>query len=231
MIWAALWQRSRLTDVQERNATIVARTAEQTFDLAELQTSVTFDDGDAWEFRPVTVQGTFERADEVLVRSRPLDGAPGSWVLTPLKLSDGRAVVINRGWIPRSFGPDDPRDVVDPPAEAVTVGGYARKTQRQQGLGAKDAPTGVLSSLARADLERLAQQVDYELLPVFVQLEELQPGGVGPGELPIPLALPPLDEGPHFGYMVQWAIYATIGILGYPMILRRVARSRATDDS
>ena len=172
------------------------------------------------------IRDRFEREDEVLVRSRPLDGAPGSWVLTPLKLDDGRGVVINRGWIPRSFGPDDARDSIDPPGGDVTVSGFARKTQRQQGLGAKDAPTGVLSSLARADLERLAQQIDYELLPVFVQLEELDPSLVA-GELPIPLKLPPLDEGPHFGYMVQWAIYATIGIVGYPMILRRVATSRA----
>ncbi|HNU73560.1 MAG TPA: hypothetical protein PKM95_01820, partial [Deltaproteobacteria bacterium] len=30
-----------------------------------------------------------------------------------------------------------------------------------------------------------------------------------------------------FGYMVQWWIFALIGLVGYPLILRRVARNRS----
>lgn len=224
MIWACLWQRSRLLDVRERNSLISERSVQEIVELDSLVApTATLADGAGLEFRPVTASGEYRREDEVLIRGRSLNGAPGSWVATPLHLDDGRAVLVNRGWVPRSFDPDAPRPDVDPVANATVVG-WLRPTQEQLGLGARDAPTGTLSSLARVDIDRVQQQVDYPLLPVWLQLDEQQPAG---GELPVPVELPPLDEGSHFSYQVQWAIYATIGLFGYPMILRRVANSRA----
>jgi cytochrome oxidase assembly protein ShyY1 len=41
---------------------------------------------------------------------------------------------------------------------------------------------------------------------------------------------PILDEGPHFGYAVQWFIFSTIALVGYPLIIRRSARNRELDD-
>jgi cytochrome oxidase assembly protein ShyY1 len=48
--------------------------------------------------------------------------------------------------------------------------------------------------------------------------------------VPTVLDLPELDEGPHFSYAVQWFIFSTIAIVGYPLILRRNAREKARDD-
>ena len=36
---------------------------------------------------------------------------------------------------------------------------------------------------------------------------------------------PPLDEGPHRSYAWQWAIFSVIAVVGYPLALRRRARS------
>lgn len=228
MIWASLWQRGRLLDVRDRNERIVDRTAEQIVDVSELATApMSFDEARDLEFRPVNASGTYVRADEVLIRGRALNGAPGSWVLTPLVLNAGDAVLVNRGWLPHSFGPDDPRPETEPPSTEVDVVGWARPTQQQQGLGVKDAPTGVLSSLARVDIARIAEQVDYELLPVFIQIQSQEPPV---GVSPVPVALPELSEGSHFSYQMQWAIYALVGIIGYPLILRRVANSRRDEE-
>lgn len=228
MIWASFWQRGRLHEVRDRNERIIERTAEQPIDIGELVGSaITLEGGDELEFRPVTATGAFDRSGEVLVRGRPLNGAPGSWVVTPLTLRDGRSVLVNRGWIPHSFAPDDDRSTIDAPAGQVSVSGWARPTQIRQGLGVQDAPTGTLSSLARLDIQRISDQVDSTLLPVFVQLERQDPE---PGDLPVPVALPPLEEGSHFSYQMQWAIYATVGIIGYPLILRRVATNRRADE-
>lgn len=235
MIWASLWQVGRLSEVRDRNDRIEARTATDAVDVGQLVgASSTWADGGDLEFRPVTATGTFDRDAEVLVRNRPRDGAPGTWILTPLVLADGRAVIVNRGWIPRRLGPEDPRPEADPPTGQVTIGGWLRPTEVQRGLGASDAPDGVLTSVARPDLARLDAQTSQDLLPVFIQMSEVveisdttqRAEGT---DLPLPLALPELSDGPHLSYAVQWAIYATVGIVGYPLILRRVARNRAED--
>ena len=80
-----------------------------------------------------------------------------------------------------------------------------------------------LDSLARADLERLQAQVEPDLYPA-VQLSEQSPRPEG--DLPIVLDPPELDQGPHLSYAVQWFIFTTIAIVGYLLILRRVARTR-----
>lgn len=79
--------------------------------------------------------------------------------------------------------------------------------------------------MSRADLERFGEQLDYEIFPVLVQLVTQTPPQ--PGPLPAPVEPPALSEGPHLGYAVQWFIFAVIAMVGYPLILRRVARTRA----
>ena len=56
-------------------------------------------------------------------------------------------------------------------------------------------------------------------------------------EVLVPVPLPGTRRGPHRSYAAQWFIFATIGLVGYPLILRRVARdagsaagSREPDD-
>lgn len=51
------------------------------------------------EYRRVTVSGTFENDKETLVTASTALGS-GYWVLTPLRLVDGSAISINRGFVP-----------------------------------------------------------------------------------------------------------------------------------
>ena len=57
---------------------------------------------------------------------------------------------------------------------------------------------------------------------MWVQLTSSSPAQAG-GE-PEVLPLPTLDEGPHLSYAIQWFIFSTIAVVGYPLILRRKAR-------
>lgn len=60
---------------------------------------------DYW--RTVTATGTYDSAHEVVVRMRTSDDDKvGFHVLTPLVLADGRAVLVNRGWVPGGGDPD-----------------------------------------------------------------------------------------------------------------------------
>ena len=84
------------------------------------------------------------------------------------------------------------------------------------------------NALTRADVARLDQQVPEDLLPVYVQLLDQRPA-VGDDD-PEPLGMPELDEGPHLSYAIQWVIFSTVAVVGYPLILRRRAREIGRGD-
>lgn len=222
MIAASSWQLTRLQEKKDRNAKVTARTGEPVVGVETVIEPGSFDQAGAVEFRRVTATGSYLAEQEVLVRSRSLDGAPGSWVLTPLQLSDGTAVTVNRGWISNSGQLQSVPERYAAPSGEVTVTGLVRLTETRGRFGPRDPRSGVLDNLARADVARLDQQVPQDLLPVYVQLEEQRPPatGVAPAAVPIPA----LDEGPHFSYAVQWAIFTLVALVGYPLILRRRAR-------
>jgi cytochrome oxidase assembly protein ShyY1 len=48
----------------------------------------------------------------------------------------------------------------------------------------------------------------------------------------VPVPPPELSEGPHLSYAVQWFIFSTIAVVGYPITLRRVVirRGKEVDD-
>jgi len=158
-------------------------------------------------------------------RNRTFDGAPGYWVLTPGDLGDGTGVVVNRGWVPLSVGETTEGLATIPPTEGeVTVIGPVTATQTPGSFGATDPAEGLLDELARADIERIDQLTELDLLPAYVTLASQEP----PPATALPAVVEPVPpgEGPHLGYAVQWFIFATIAVVGYPLVLRKVARDK-----
>jgi len=52
------------------------------------------------EFRPVVAEGVFRHDKEILLHTTSPRGAAGFDVLTPLRLADGRIVIVDRGFVP-----------------------------------------------------------------------------------------------------------------------------------
>ena len=89
---------------------------------------------DAVEHRRVTATGTYADDDTFVVENRTFNGASGGWVLTPLVLADGSAVVVNRGFL--GF---DREGVIDPPpapAGEVVVDGVLLESERARAVRA-----------------------------------------------------------------------------------------------
>lgn len=237
MVQLGFWQLRRLDEKRDHNALVEARQvepAEPVEDVVPASAEVGSDEVDAVLYRRVTATGRYAVDDTFVVENRSLNGASGAWVLTPLVLDDGRAVLVNRGFI----GYDVEGDIVppDPPAGQVSVTGLVLPSQHRGSFGATDPGDGKLAVLARVDLERLASQVHYEVLPAYVQLGESDPpepaavGGnaaAGDAATLVPLDPPELDEGPHLGYAVQWFIFTTIAGGGYLLLLRKMAKEEA----
>jgi len=219
MMTAGFWQLSRRDEKRSRNEQITQRATLAVTPVGDLL------DGpdaatDGLEYRVASASGTY-LPEQVMIRSRSLGGQPGSWVVTPLRLDDGRVVLVNRGFFYNNGQLTEVPARYAPPAGEVEVVGLLRETQTRGSIGAKDADEGHLTNLARLDVERIARQVDGPVLPMYLSLEDQRPS-LGPDD-PTPVPREDLDEGPHFGYAVQWFIFTAIAVIGYPLILRRRA--------
>ena len=229
MIGLSAWQISRLGERRDRNALMAANSNSAPVSPATFDRELTDSGIDTLQFRPVEVTGTYDTANEVAIRGRTFDGAPGRWIATPLRRSGGGpAVLVMRGFVPQSVtGTTAPFDGVAPPKGSVTVVGWAQPTQTRGSFGSTDAVAGRLDELSRVDVARVAKQYSGTIEPYWIQLAAQQPETRSPLLTPVPLPDP--DEGPHLGYAAQWAIFTLIAIIGYPLVLRRVARQRLID--
>jgi cytochrome oxidase assembly protein ShyY1 len=171
--------------------------------------------------RPVTATGSYESDLQVAVTSRELDGKPGVWIVTGLRLQDGSIVAILRGWLPSAT---DPGAVV--PTGTVTVTGVL---QPDEGFYADaQTPAGTVASIAH---DRLATAWQEAVLPGFVVLASQDPS-TDPAPLPVPQTVQTADVPfplQNFFYAFQWWIFAAFGVVVYVRWLW--TESRRPDDA
>jgi hypothetical protein len=92
--------------------------------------------------------------------------------------------------------------------------GRAQSLAQREGTQQRQSFTHVLY---RIDEQELRAQFPYPLMNVMLQ--ELEAGQSA--RYPIRLDPPPLDEGPHLGYALQWFGFAIVGIIGwFALVLR-----------
>jgi surfeit locus 1 family protein len=235
MVNLGLWQLRRLDERKDYNATVESAQQLPAVPITELVPAgagATEVEVDAVVYRQVTMRGVYAEDEQVLVRNRSYNGAPGYWVITPLVLDDGDAVAVNRGWVPfNTTNVDGPWDEFAPPPGPVSVDGMVRESQvRSGGLvgGPTDPEVGELATLSRVDVGRLAQQSQHDLYPFYVDLRSQQPAQ---GDLPAILPEPDLGEGNHLSYAGQWFIFAGLLAIIYPLWIRRAARHRSDEPS
>lgn len=210
------WQLRRHDERAERNAIVEARTEQPAAPVADVLAES--DDPAELRYRPVTLTGTY-LDDDLLVDNRSSDGLPGAWVVTPLRLSSGEVVAVGRGFISLA---DSRGDLPAAPAGTVEVTGTL--VPWADPCGVRTDEQGQVAGAACLDRDAVEAVAGGEVLPMVVQRVASEPPD--PALLPVPL--PELDAGPHRSYAAQWFIFATIAVVGYPLVLRRVARDRAT---
>jgi cytochrome oxidase assembly protein ShyY1 len=209
------WQLSRHAERQAHNDLVEARMAEE-----ETTASDALGEGDA-AYRRVSVSGRFVPDEELLLTPRSWQGRAGHHVLTPLATDGGAAVLVDRGWVP--FEEDDPPvAAAAPDAGDVTVEGLLMPDEPQRRF-APAIPPGHVDSVSRVDLERIQEQVSVPLHRGYY-LQVVSQGGNPPPELPLPANPPELGEGNHLSYAFQWWLFALVGLVGYPLLLRRTIR-------
>lgn len=214
------WQLRRHDERAERNAQVIARSeAPVVTGVSDLLDDV--DDPEDARYRPVEVEGRYLEGADLLIDNRSYDGLPGAWVVTPMRTDDGSVVAVSRGFLRFDDG-----ELVPPatPGGTVTVTGTGLPWA--EGCGVRTGDDGTPIGASCMDRDAVETLVGEPVEPLAVQLQSSTAGDEGL----VPVPLPELDSGPHRSYAVQWFIFGTIGLIGYPLVLRKVARDRSVPD-
>lgn len=196
------WQLERLDQRRARNAAIAARRAAPPLELGGRLPA-----DSVWQ-RRVRAHGVLDYAHERVWPGRTMHGVPGVALLTPLRLADGSAVFVDRGWVPSADG-----------RHVDLARTRERDTVTVAALGVR-APRGP----GDADPVALADSLPYALAPFTLQW---LPDGATFSVSPLPVrrwAAPALDDGPHLAYALQWFAFAVIAIGGALALLRTAQR-------
>lgn len=220
-IIAGFWQINRLGQRLDTNDLIRERLGQ-----VVLLDSVVNEPAEDLEFRRVQLQGRFNPSSEILIANRSRDGEPGFWMWTTFE-SDAGDILVNRGFVNR--------EIILGTAE-LAVGENLAPTGgeiRIEGLIREGFDRGNLSeagdqlSIPNPTLAAEALGVNPILDPsLYLQLEAQEPARTQ--AFPQVLPAPDLSEGPHRSYAFQWFTFATIGIVGYGILLRRIKRGDQT---
>ena len=182
-----IWQIKRLQQRRAVNALVAARWALPPLLIRDRSVSA-----DSAHQRRVTARGVYDYAAEKTWPGRSFQGTPGVALITPLRLPDGSAVLVDRGWVP------------SPDAYHVDATRY------------REPDTATIAGLALVPPRGRGDVETKGYLPFVIQLETPDPARGLPRRWP----QPELSEGSHLSYVIQWFSFAAIALVGTAALLR-----------
>ncbi len=215
MLMLANWQLDRHHQRVAFNETLKERVDTPTAPLE--QVLETFSSASDAEWRSVVVTGRYLQDHDIQIVNVSQGGQAGFDPVAPLQLSDGRLILVNRGFVPLGGS------VLDPPAGTVTLQGRLRASSAKRLGAVSDATSGVLTEVQRIDILRLQQQMPAPLVNVYVELQSSSPAD---DTTLSRIAEPTFNNGPHLGYVGQWILFSLCALGGWFAIVRREATGK-----
>ncbi len=158
--------------------------------------------------RPVVAVGEYLAEGQARVLHRSLQGEPGIWVLTPMRLADGSIVGIVRGWLA-----SDAAAGIEPPQGTVTVTGVMHPDEKFYPEAELEPGTAVSISSARE-----AERWGSPTRAGYVVLSEQDPALTSTDPRPVPPTVNAAEvDFPlrNFGYALQWFVFALFAVAVY----------------
>ncbi len=215
---AGFWQLSRLDQRRAQNQAIIDRSTQEPVLIEEALAGSSGTGYQMLDYVAVRDTGAFLDGEVVRVANRSQNGLGGDWVVGLFETDAGTLVLVNRGFADRD------QVAIDPPAGPITLDGWLRLSQTKDGFfGATD--TGVGERAPRLDVAAIGERLGIDVAPMWVA-QAGPPSAVAPDPVP----LPPISEGSHFSYALQWFTFALMGLGVYCLVLWRRAGVRPDND-
>lgn len=210
------FQRYQLRVAEQARLAQQVRRAPVTLPLADGRAALDSD----LAYRRAYAQGTFDFSRQFMWVGARDRMEPGPHLVTPLRLASGRAVLVDRGWLPAMHDAPEKWRAFDAAASEPLTGLLLPGTPVADPAFLATQPRPVLF-WSRMDIQAIQAQMPYELLPFYLHLEPTDAEASWPARTWYAVRTEP---GMHLGYSAQWIMAALILGFFYVMIVRFIER-------
>ena len=211
MLNLGFWQLSRLDEKRKFNSVLSTHSSTPVQSLNEAVPA-------KWnkatsEWLRVSVTGSYDFSKAVTIINRSQDGTAGYNSVVPFTSTNNRTILVNRGFVPLVM------EAPVAPTGEIKIIGYLRASQSRSALGPIDTTEAGNTEFQRFDIPLISAHVGKTIEPMFLQLITESPAGES--QWPAKVALPPLDEGTHMSYALQWFFFCLVAFTAWVVVIRR----------
>ena len=202
LLWLGTWQVERLHWKEALIATISERVHDAPLEVPYVATEQA-------DYRPAIAYGEFKHDLQLFVMSSDLaTGKGGYHVLTPLQLTRGQYLLVDRGWIP--FEHKNQQDGFNKPVGTVEIHGILRVPTKPSWVMPNNDP--IKGNWYSIDLPSMAAADKLgDFLPYILEADDTANVGGFPIGGQTRLTLP----NDHFSYALTWYSFAIILLIIY----------------
>lgn len=199
------WQLGRAAFKENLQTQHQQRANMQPLSLQELNKKAKED----FDYFPVKITGYFDNAHTFLLDNKPWQGQIGYHVLTPFKpVEGGSAILVDRGWIPRSKNRKQ-LPSIPPIPDLQTIYGYLGSLPAKTFRLGHNIEPGAIPRIQQLELNSISQTIGYPLAPMIVFLD-------------LKWMSSDFNADKHIGYAIQWfSLAGTLLILCVVVTLRK----------
>ncbi|CAB4920605.1 unannotated protein [freshwater metagenome] len=204
-IWAAQWQYHRGVDRHARNTLIT-----QQSQLSPIKFQDITGDIENYEWRKISLEGSFDDKNQILLRNRYFEGTYGFEQLT-LFVFENRKIWVDRGWIKAGSDATIPPQLQPTQESKISISGRLRLDS--------SLPQGKFFAVSNDSQRNLVSELDarqgIQTEKFYIDLISTTNSSMNPN---VPVELPELSDGPHMAYALQWVFFAGLVIYGRRLI-------------
>lgn len=180
------------------------------------------------EHRRLLLQGHYWPGTNWLLDNRQRDGRVGYEVVTPFELTDGRVLLVNRGWIAAGSSRSERPDPPVPEGEQTLFADWQKPSDHPL-LDGSHLPEGWPKVILAIDIEAIAETLEQPLLDHYARIDDASPGALATAWQDFEIS-----SAKHLGYAFQWFAMALAVVIWFIYIhtsLRKRRRESTTANS
>jgi len=174
------------------------------YQAAPVPLPVASEDWPAWRYRLVVAEGVFDPQHQILLDNKVHRGRIGFHVVTPLRVNDGHAVLVDRGFVEGTGSRAALPSAPPPPGQVSVLGRVGIPAARYLELTRAPQAGPVWQNL---DPARFSAATGIAVLPIVVEQTAVEGAG---DALLRGSTLPDFGIERHRIYMVQWYVFAAL---------------------
>lgn len=218
LVGLGFWQLQRADEKNTIQQSIEQQQALEPIDLAQVEP------GQTLAFRRVRFFGHPDKQHIWLVENQIYQGKVGFHFLVPVKLENGRNILVNAGWIPAAERRGELPPLPELPESAVFFG-QIRTLNDNRFLHGARVDAGWPKRILQADIPAMEQSLGEPLSPWLVQLD-----AASPMAQTVYWPATNMSADKHIGYALQWFLMAFVLVILWFYANSNLGRRRNNND-